>query len=805
MARWVRAFGRVSRAVLVLGAVVAGLLGGLTVAAVPASAQQIVVEGNRRVEASTIQSYFRLAPGERLDEFKIDAAYKALIATGLFQDVRITRAGGRIIVHVVEAPVINRIQFEGNRRVKDEQLNAEIQSRPRGTLSRAVVQSDVLRIVEIYRAVGRYDVRVEPKIIELPNNRVDLVFEITEGAKTVVKEIRFVGANSFSRRRLLDTIKTQESGILTIFKSSDLYDPDRIEADRELLRRFYLSNGFADVRIVSAAAEYDPSRNGFVITFTIEEGPVYRFGTVDVISNVSDVDPAALRGRLRVASGDIYNAALVEKTVEEMTIELAKRGYAFAQVRPRGDRDFERHLIHITFVVEQGPRAYVERINIRGNTRTRDWVIRREFDLAEGDAFNRVLIDRAERRLKNLNYFKSVRITTEPGSAPDRVVVNVFVEEQATGQFSIAGGYSTADGFIGEVSIVETNLLGLGHYAKVAASIGSYSRGFELSFADPYFLDYRLLAGVDVFWKETRRNNYISYNSSLYGAGFRFGAPLREDLSLQLRYTLYRQEITLPPEFTNCDTGAPNCFADGEASVALKQAVLGGPVTLSVASYGLTYSTLDNNRSPRNGLYGELRQDVAGLGGDVNLLKTTTDWRWYNEIYSDVVGLLRVQAGHITAWGGKDLRMLDHFFLGPTLVRGFQPQGIGPRDLASPNLDALGGTLYWGATAELQFGLWPLPKDVGMRFAVFADAGSLWNYKGPSGVIPGFPNQQVLVGGNGMNVRASVGAGIIWDSPFGPLRLDYAYAVAHEPWCFPGITVACDKQQSIRFSGGTRF
>lgn len=784
------------------------ILGPATIAVttlVPAvaQAQSIVVQGNRRIEASTIQSYFRVGPGERLDEYKIDSAYKALIATGLFEDVRISRSGGRIVVTVVEAPVINRVAFEGNRRVKNEQLALEVQSKARGTLSRPMVQADVQRIIEIYRAQGRYDIRVVPKIIERPNNRVDLIFEIGEGAKTTVKVIRFVGNNAFSSGRLRDVIKTQQTGILTLLKTTDVYDPDRIEADRELLRRFYLKNGYADVRIVSAIGEFDPGRKGFIVTFAIEEGPPYRFGAVDIESNVRDVDPASLRAKLFAKSGSVYNAEAVEKTIEGMSVELAKRGYAFAQVRPRGDRDFQARIVRVTFVVEQGPRAYIERINIRGNTRTRDYVIRREFDLGEGDAYNKALIDRAERRLKNLNFFKTVRITTDPGSSPDRIVVNVDVEEQPTGEFSVAGGYSTADGIIGEVSVGERNLLGRGQYARIAGRWGSYSKGFDFSFAEPYFLGYRMTAAVDLYYKETIQNSYQSYDSTVYGGALRAGMPLREDLTLQLRYTAYRQEITLPSQYND------GTFLNGEASVALKQATLNGAVWTSLVGYNLIYSTLDNAKNPTEGIYAELRQDFAGVGGDVRFIRTTADIRYYQNFFSDVITLLRLQAGHVTGWGGRDLRILDHFFLGPTLVRGFAQQGMGPRDLTpGTNLDAIGGTLYWGASVEMQFPIFGLPKDLGMRAAVFADAGSLWDYQGLNAAQLAvlFPGQAITPSDNGMKIRASVGAGLIWDSPFGPIRIDYAYALLKED-CGPFVAggPSCDKLQAIRFSGGTKF
>jgi outer membrane protein insertion porin family len=442
--RWVRGL---VLSCLVLGGVFVG--GGLATvassgAAVAQTSQSIVVQGNRRVEAGTIRSYFKPGPGGRLGPAEINEALKALYATGLFSDVRISHSGGRLVVSVVENPVINQVAFEGNKKAKDTQLQAEVQSKARGTLSKPTVQADVQRIIEIYHRSGRFDVTVVPKIIELPNNRVNLVFEIHEGPKTGVKEIRFVGAHAFSSGRLKNVIKTTETNWLYGFlQTTDIYDPDRVEADRDLLRRFYLKHGYADVRILSAVGEYDPARKGFIVTFTIDEGAQYHVGTVDVISNVHALDPASLRNAVKLSNGNVYNADLVQKSVEAMTIEAAKHGYAFATVRPRGDRNFQKKRINLVFVVEEGVRAYIERINIHGNTRTRDYVIRREFDIGEGDPYNRALIDRAERRLKNLNYFKTVKITNEPGSAPDRIVINVNVEEKSTGQFSISGGYST--------------------------------------------------------------------------------------------------------------------------------------------------------------------------------------------------------------------------------------------------------------------------------------------------------------------------------------------------------------------------
>ena len=550
---------RFLRGLAVVSLVLGGFLVGTGIVAVASSgvavaqsANSIVVQGNRRVEAETVRSYFKPGPGGQLGPAQIDEAIHALYATGLFEDVRIDHSGGRMVVTVVENPVINQVAFEGNKKAKDEQLKAEIQSKPRGTLSKPAVQADVQRIIEIYHRSGRFDVSVDPKIIDLPNNRVNLVFEIKEGAKTGVKDIRFVGIKAFSSGRLKDIIKTSESNWLSFLQTTDIYDPDRVEADRDLLRRFYLKHGYADVRIISAVGEYDPAKKGFIVTFTIDEGAQYHFGTVDVVSNVHAISPASLRNSLKVSSGSVYNADLVEKSVEAMTIEAAKHGYAFANVRPRGDRDFQKKIINIAFVVEEGTRAYIERINIHGNTRTRDYVIRREFDIGEGDAYNRALIDRAERRLKNLDYFKTVKITNEPGSAPDRVVVNVNVEEKSTGEFSISGGYSTANGFLAEVSVADRNLMGRGEFAKASVSYGQYSRGFNLSFVEPYLLGYRMAGGIDLFARQSFATSYVSYDTQSIGVNLRLGFALSEELSLTPHYSIYRQEITLPDQYNNC-------------------------------------------------------------------------------------------------------------------------------------------------------------------------------------------------------------------------------------------------------------
>jgi outer membrane protein insertion porin family len=795
----------------------AGLSIGTSRPVLAQSANSIVVEGSRRVEPATIRSYFRPGPGGRLGPAEIDEALKSLYATGLFADVRVNNVGGRLIVSVVENPVINEVAFEGNKKAKDDQLKAEIQSKPRGTLQKSTVQADVQRIIETYHRTGYYDIDVVPKTIELPNNRVNLVFEVKEGPKTGVTEIRFVGAHAYSASRLKNVVKVSETNWLSFLQTSNIYDPDRIEADRDLLRRFYLQHGFADVRIISAVGEYDPSRKGFIISFNIDEGPQYHVGTVDVLSNVRALNPDLLRSRLKLSPGAVYNADLVEKSVEAMTIEAARSGYAFATVRPRGERHPETRTINLAFVIEEGTRAYIERINIHGNTRTRDYVIRREFDIGEGDAYNRALIDRAERRLKNLNFFKSVKITSEPGSAPDRVIVNVELEEQPTGEFSVAGGYSTADGALAEVSVADRNLLGRGQFAKASVTYGQRTRGAELSFVEPYLLGYRMAGGIDLFARQNLASSFVSYDTTTVGTNLRLGFAITEEIAFQPRYSFYRQEIKLPDQF-NCfpanftppSTGI-TCIQP--ASLPVRAELANGPVNVSLVGYTLSYNTLDNVRTPTSGLYAELRQDFAGVGGDVNFLRAQGEARTYYEVLPDIVSVFKLQGGSVEPWGGKTLRMLDHFQMGPNLVRGFSPSGIGPRDLTPGTTnDALGGSLFWGASVEAQTPLYFLPKEIGIKVAAFADAGSVWNYQGITSATglpnsdPMLPPQSVTVGlDSATMIRSSVGVGLLWDSPLGPLRFDLAYPL--KKYCATAIdgTQVCDRTQIFRFSGGTRF
>jgi outer membrane protein insertion porin family len=720
----------------------------------------IEVEGNRRTDAETVRSYFHAAADGHFDEAARDAALKEMLSTGLFDKVTIERAGERLVVHLHEAPVLDRVAFEGNKKIKDTELAAAVESKPRGTLQRAAVQSDVGRIMEAYRHVGRDDVGVRPEIIDRGNDRVDLVYVVTEGAKTPVRQINFVGNKAFGKRQLAAVIKTSTTNMLSFLLGGDVYDPDLVAADREKLRTYYRSKGYADAGVPSAVAEYDPATKGFALTFTIDEGPLYRFGDINVVCNVEGLDPEKLRRLLLVRSGAVFDGTALDKTDDVLAIELAKLGYPFAHVIPRATRDTGAKRIDVALEIAQGARTYVERIDIHGNTRTRGYVIRREFDIAEGDAYNKGLIDRAERRLKNLNYFKTVKITSKPGSVPDHVIVDVEVVDQQTGDFNIAGGYSTVDGFLAEVKLGDSNFMGTGVALKSAFSYGQYSRGIDLSATDPYFFG-RVSAGVDVFAKQTDSNSYQSYGSDTYGAMMLIGTPLTEQLGMQFRYSISRQSVTVNP----ASLAAP-------PSLAIEQAALAGPQWVSAVGDTATYSTLDNTKAPTSGINSQLRQDLAGLGGDVKFLRTSEDLRYYHPINEDVVSLARAQGGYITGWGGKQVPLIDSFFGGPTMVRGFAPNGFGPRDLTpGTTMDNVGGSMYWATTAELQSNIPGVPAEYGLKAIAFVDAGSVFRYSGPT-TFPGSTQSMQLANAN--ILRSSVGAGLTWASPFGALTINYA-------------------------------
>jgi outer membrane protein insertion porin family len=757
--------------------------------------RDIRVAGNRRVEPETVRSYLKFTIGDAYDPGKIDASLKSLFATGLFSDVRIDRDGSGVLVTVVENPVIHQVAFEGNREADKDTLAAEVQLKPRSVFTRAKAQADVQRILDVYRRQGRYSATVEPKIIDLDNNRVNLVFEINEGMATKVKAINFIGNRAFSDSQLRDMITTSQSHLFDFIKGTNIYDPDRLSLDRELLRQYYLKNGYADARIVSAGAELDRDGSGFYITFVIEEGELFKFGAVEVESALSSVDAQALKREVLTASGATFNQSQMDKTVERLTLTVSEQGVPFARVRPRAQRDPGARLINVSYMVDEGPRVYIERINIIGNTRTRDYVIRREFRLAEGDAFNPLMVDQAKKRLQALGFFKTVDIKRRPGSAPDRLVLDVELVEQSTGELSFGAGYSTAEGIIGDITISERNLMGRGQFLRLRLAGSQERLQVDLSFTEPRFLDRNLAAGFDLFHKITTVSNFQPFAARNSGGSLRLGFPLAENLWLTNSYTLSNNEIF---------------DVQATASRAIKEAE--GEFWTSSVGTSLVYDKRNHPKNPTSGYYLQAGVEFAGVGGDVQFIRPGAEARVYFPITEKITLVGRAIGGHITGWGGEDVRLLDLFFKGGETIRGFNRAGFGPRDLLTG--DALGGTTFWATTAELRFPFPFIPDDLGMSGAIFADAGSLFGagasvkqlFASPGGNSCGEtlnidPNTGAVLNtgiclADEASVRASVGFGVLWNSPLGPLRLDIAYPIVKEKF---------DVDQIVRFGASTRF
>ena len=727
--------------------------------------RRVVVEGNQRIEPSTVESYLAIRPGERFDPQKLDESLKALFATGLFDDVSIDRQGDALVVKVVENPIINRIAFEGNKRLEDKVLEAEIQLRPRVVYTRARVQNAVNRVLELYRRNGRYAAKVEPKIIELDQNRVDLVFEIDEGPVTGIGGIAFVGNAKFSDSTLRGVIQTRESAWYRLFGSEDTYDPDRLTFDQELLRRFYAARGYADFQVVSAVAELTPDGQQFFITFTVEEGPQYRFGKIGVDTTLRDLSTEQLQRFLQTREGEIYDADLVEATIQGLTDEVGRLGYAFVEIDPQLRKNPDDLTIDLTYQIKEGQRVYVERIDIDGNLRTLDEVIRREFRLAEGDAFNTALLRRSQQRLRNLGFFESVDIKTEQGSAPDRVVIKTKVVERSTGELSFGAGYSTQDGVLGDIRLRERNLLGRGQDLTANFTVSQRRQEIQFSFTEPYFLERDLAAGFDLFRTRTDYRSQSSFDETSTGGTLRLGYPLTENLRHSVRYTLRYDEIQ---------------NVRNDASVFVKEEE-GGRLT-SLVGQTLSYDRRDVRFLPSEGYYLRLDQDLAGFGGDNKFLRNEARAEYYYPITPNVVFNLGFSGGYIFGLLGEDVRLSNRFFIGGNQLRGFQFGGVGPRD--SETDDKLGGNLYYVGSAELRFPL-GLPDELRIFGRTFVDAGSLRDIdvSGPT-----------LDESNGLRVAG--GVGLSWLSPLGPLSIDLAQAVRKEEG---------DKTEVFRLSFGTRF
>ncbi len=726
--------------------------------------RQIVVEGNQRIEPETVRSYMAVTEGDQFDPARLDQSLKSLFATGLFADVAMRRAGEALVVRVVENPIINRIAFEGNQRIDDTQLDAETQLRPRVVYTRAKVQTDVQRILDLYRRSGRYAVTVDPKIIELDQNRVDLVFEINEGSPTYVRRITFIGNSRYSDGSLREEIATKEERWYRFLSSADTYDPDRLTYDRELLRRFYLRNGYADFRVTSAVAELTPDREAFFITFTMDEGERYRFGAIDVNVSLPDLDPESLKGDIVPSEGDWYNADEVERTVQNLTDAIGARGYAFVDVRPRVSRDPETRTINVTFDIQEGPRVFVRRIEINGNVRTLDKVIRREFRLVEGDAFNTAKLRRSRERIRNLGFFEKVEVNNIPAEdAPDQTDIIVDVEERATGELSFGVGWSSSVGALFEAGIRERNLLGKGQDLKLNLRLAQRQTEVDLSFTEPYFLDRPLRAGFDVFHITNDYQDTSSYDSTTTGAALRLGWSYNEFLGHQLKYTLQQTEIR------NVDEDASRYIREQE-----------GRSTLSQISHTLTYDKRDSVVEPTDGYVVSLANAVAGLGGSEAFVRNDLSGAYYVPLADQWTLRVGGNVGYIYNYDDDPLGIAYRYNLGGENLRGFAYGGAGARD----GDDALGGNWIANGSVELRLPL-GLPEELGVTGKIFTDFG-----------VIGEPDLSSGSYEYSSSIRASVGVGVIWKSPVGPINIDLAQPVLKEDF---------DETELFRLNFGTKF
>ncbi len=821
--------------------------------------RSVAVTGNQRLEPETIRAYANLTPGQRYTAVSLDQALKDLYATQLFADVTISGGDtGDLIIAVRENPVINRIVLDGNKRLKDDKILPEIKLAPRQIFTRTGARADVERILELYRRQGRFGARVEPKIVTLDQNRVDVVFEIYEGDLAKVRAINVLGNEKFADGRLQKEMYTKEAGgILGFLKSNDTYDPDRLAADQQKLRAFYLTQGYADFRVSTALAELTPDRRDFVITYVVEEGPRYKFGTVEADSALRDLPAARVKQLVDVESGSWFNAKLIEDSVTELSEVAGNLGYAFADIDPTYERDAEKRLMNVTFKVKDTPRVYVERIDITGNTTTRDKVIRREFRVNEGDAFNAAKLKRSQDRIQSLGFFQEkFEIKQTEGSAPDRIVLGASVEEKSTGQLSLSGGYSSLERFVIQLAIAQNNFRGMGQQLDASANWSRYSKSIEAGFADPFFLDKPILLGGQLFRRDYNSFNFIgnqrqtTYTQVSTGGGLRMGFPITEFMSFGGRYTLSKDVVTLNKAtfYSDLDgTGPLGLECDPLKAGRYLCDEIGGRVT-SLVGYSTVFDNTDGIR-PTRGFRAIMTQDFAGLGGDVKYLRSRIEAVKYQSVGGGWIASLRGEGGYIQPgqkprFEGQDpIRLTDRFF-GPQL-RGFDIRGIGPRiqrtaydssGVLDPNqstiVDSLGGRAYYMGRLELEFPLSASLRSVGLRPSAFIDVGSLWkitqpiltNVIGVCNVLPGKPGTpkrltpdspaadfacitditnfaftpgfQESFLGNSPKPRLSIGIGVNWVSPFGPLRIDLAKALLKQEG---------DDTKLFSFNVGTSF
>jgi len=747
----------------------------------PRLIQHILVRGTQRVEPGTVLTYVGVREGDTYTPADVDAALKALTATGLFSDVKTSfeESTGTLTIRVTENPIVNQVVFEGNSKVSDKDLTKEVQIKPRAVFTRAKVQADVQRIIELYRRNGKFAARVDPQIIQRPQNRVDLIFSITDGPTTGVSKINFIGNKVYSTDTLKGQIATEESRWWKFLASNDNYDPDRLQFDRESLRRYYINRGYADFKVLSAVAQLTPDRSSFYLNFTVDEGVRYRFGKITITSKIRELPAEQLRPLVDAQTGEIYSQDAVQKAIDALTNAAGTKGYAFAEVHPRIRRDAKTRTIEMGFEIVQGPRVYIEKINISGNTRTLDRIIRRQFRLQEGDAFNRVLIDRSRTRIRSLGFFKQVDVKNVPGSQPDRTNLTVDVAEQSTASLQVGLGYSSTTSLLGEVSYTDSNWFGRGQNLRVSLTASYINKQAVFSFTEPYFLGRELAAGFDIYQTETNFDQ-ATYQSSQTAGVLRLGFPISEYSSVSLSYQYLISEV-------RPYSGAP-----------LDVQLAAGSTNGSIFGFTYTYADLDDVRKPTSGATFSFSQQFAGVTGNLKFLNTSATFGTYTPLFDGgIIASLSGRLGYITGYNGSNVPFFERFFDGGDTFRGFSLAGIGPRDIVAPNnTGALGGTVRAIGSASMRFPSL-LPESYGVGLSLFSDFGTMGRLDTPKGLCSGA--QYSGIGScvkDNLAFRGSAGISVTWKSPFGPVQIDLG---------LPYAKTYYDRPQIIHFSTATGY
>ena len=766
-------------------ALISALAVAAPVAMVASSASAYVfgnvrIEGNQRIEPATILSYLDLPRGQDVSPGALNDAMQRLQNSGLFEKVELLPSGGTLVVKVAEYPTINAISFEGNKRLKDENLAEIVKSKSRRVYSPAQAEADAAAISQVYASEGRLAARVDPRIIRRGNNQVDLVFEVAEGKVTEIERIGFVGNRAFSDRKLRNVLQTKQAGLLRTFIKRDTFAPDRLPVDEKLLTDFYRSRGYADFKVQAVAPELARERDAFYITFQIQEGPRYTFGTVNTVSEIPGVDAGEFAAQNRVKKGAVYNPTIIDTTIRRMEALALRKGLDFVTIEPRITRNERSQTLDLTFALTRGQRVFVERIDIEGNTTTLDEVIRRQFTTVEGDPFNPREIRNSAERLRALGYFSDVQAESRQGSSPEQVIVDVNVEEQPTGSLSFGASYGVASGVGFNASLSEKNFLGRGQQVDLSFATGSGTQSSGFTFVEPYFLGRDLKARFQTWYNTTDRLN-SDYNTRTVGIQTGIEFPVSENGRLELRYKLSKDTLY--------DVEAPHFDEESSEFVGSSPILFdeqGGFFT-SALGYTYSYDSRIVGLDPLTSYRLRFSQDYAGLGGDVKSVTSTVYAGVESRAWRESVTMLaEFEAGAVHMLNDQNSRFLSRF-TGNGKIRGFEPNGLGPRDLGAPNEDALGGNYFWALRTELQFPL-GLPEEYGIKGGVFADAGSVWgldNTAGYGGEVD-----------DGMHVRASVGASVFWTTPIGPLRFNFAKALKKEDY---------DEEQAFDLTISTKF